>query len=295
MDDKGNHWYKSNMTRPVSIPVFTLFGETEQFPDVVHCERIVDRASEHGWKISAHRHTQMAQLIVAEHGTADILVDGKSFVVRDNTVIYIPVQAVHSFSFAPGTEGSVLSFPTNVLHSIGPISPTLNENLSRPFVGDLPDHLATLITALTDQLSGTGTFRTQTTIGLAHAVLSSIAELNSEYMQGGDSVHDKRLDQLDRLISDHVTDGWGARDFARAMAISVGHLSRVCRASKGVSASAYVEAAVIEEACRLLAFTQMSVAEVGYRLGYGDPSYFSRRFRAVRGQTPSTYRAGIWR
>jgi len=57
-----------------------------------------------------------------------------------------------------------------------------------------------------------------------------------------------------------------------------------------LSASAYIEAHIIQEACRLLAFTQLSVAEVGYRLGFADPSYFSRRFRAVQQETPSVYR-----
>ncbi|WP_239017514.1 AraC family transcriptional regulator [Paenirhodobacter huangdaonensis] len=33
------------------------------------------------------------------------------------------------------------------------------------------------------------------------------------------------------------------------------------------------------------------MAEIGYRLAFDDPAYFSRRFRAVRGLTPSDYRA----
>ena len=38
--------------------------------------------------------------------------------------------------------------------------------------------------------------------------------------------------------------------------------------------------------------TILEVVEVGYRLGFADPSYFLRRFRAVTGQSSSDYR--LW-
>ena len=46
----------------------------------------------------------------------------------------------------------------------------------------------------------------------------------------------------------------------------------------------------MQEARRLLAYTLMDVAEVGYRLGYEDPSYFSRAFRRETGLSPSAFR-----
>ena len=44
------------------------------------------------------------------------------------------------------------------------------------------------------------------------------------------------------------------------------------------------------EASRLLAFTRLPMSEIGYRLGFDDPSHFSKRFRAARGLAPSAYR-----
>ena len=58
------------------IPVFTLYGETLPFPDVVHCERILDRAGQHGWHIAPHRHSQMAQIFTIEDGQARVTLDG---------------------------------------------------------------------------------------------------------------------------------------------------------------------------------------------------------------------------
>ena len=72
--------------------------------------------------------------------------------------------------------------------------------------------------------------------------------------------------------------------------MSTGHLGRLCRHALGMSTSAYIEATRMTEAARLLAFTQMPIAEVGYRLGFTDPSYFTRRFHKAREQTPTDYR-----
>jgi AraC family transcriptional activator of pobA len=50
---------------------------------------------------------------------------------------------------------------------------------------------------------------------------------------------------------------------------------------------------LFQEAQRSLAYTRMSVAEVGYTLGFEDPAYFSRAFRRHYGQSPSEYRQGL--
>ncbi|HBM41366.1 MAG TPA: AraC family transcriptional regulator, partial [Sulfitobacter sp.] len=133
-------------------------------------------------------------------------------------------------------------------------------------------------------------FRAQIAVGLGHAVLASIAAWGTTQNRRNDAPQDDRLSRLDQLIGDPDSAGWMAKDFASTLGISTGHLSRLCRAAKGLSATAYIEARHVEEACRMLAFTRLSVAEVGYRLGFADPSYFSRRFRIVQGVTPSQYR-----
>ncbi len=47
---------------------------------------------------------------------------------------------------------------------------------------------------------------------------------------------------------------------------------------------------MIREACRLLAFSNLSVSSVAYDIGYTDPSYFSRVFARATGMRPRTYR-----
>ena len=46
----------------------------------------------------------------------------------------------------------------------------------------------------------------------------------------------------------------------------------------------------VDEAKILLAGTRLSVAEIGRRVGYDDPGYFSRLFDRMVGQPPSQFR-----
>ncbi|MFT6090677.1 helix-turn-helix domain-containing protein [Sulfitobacter sp.] len=290
MDRQRIRWYYACMMHLPTIPEYMLYGETDAFPDVVHCEHIKDRAPDHGWRIAPHRHAQLAQVFFIQTGHATSVVDGQEFELSDNQLFYIPAQAVHSFAFAPNTQGMVQSFPISVLRSIAPANDEVARALSLPFVATPDVKLLTLMTLLDATLADGGPYRTQTALGLAHAVLSLTAARNPNPQGPTGTKRDRRLAQLDQLISDPQTAGWRVQEYAAKMGLSTGHLSRLCRAANGLSASAYIDAHIIQEACRLLAFTQLSVAEVGYRLGFTDPSYFSRRFRAVQQETPSVYR-----
>lgn len=47
------------------------------------------------------------------------------------------------------------------------------------------------------------------------------------------------------------------------------------------------------EARRLLAYSQLPIAQIAHQLGYEDPAYFSRFFQRRVGVSPSWYRAQV--
>ncbi|CAM4040322.1 AraC-type DNA-binding protein [Pedobacter westerhofensis] len=51
-----------------------------------------------------------------------------------------------------------------------------------------------------------------------------------------------------------------------------------------------IKSRIILEAKRLLAHTELSVKEIGYKLGYTDPSYFIRLFTQQTKESPQTFR-----
>lgn len=274
-----------------NIPVFSLYGETDQFPDVVHCEQFSARAPVHDWRISAHRHAHLAQLFLIESGGIEAAIDNTRLTLNPSDFLYVPALCVHRFEFVPETSGHVISMRSDVVNTLAPATADLRNALAHPVAGQISPALETLADLLNSASRSRSSFRIQRAISLAHSMLSLIAETaharTTPRPQGAES----RLNRLDQLILDHMSEGWTASDYASQLAITTGHLSRLCRTAAGLGATAYIERTIMQEACRLLAFTQTPVSEIGYRLGYADPSYFTKRFQKSRQRTPTQYRA----
>ena len=293
MDSSGNELYASHMTGSDGVPSFTLFGETGEFPDIVHCEAFVDRAANHDWVITPHRHPQMSQLFVISQGSARVRIDGERLALESGAFLFMPPLVVHGFEFTRGAEGHVISMPNIVRQAMRPTSDALARRLAHPFIGRTSDDLVAAIDALRTAFKSAGAFRTERLVSLANAILAIIGEIRAEQRVDPEDAppSDRRMARFQELIAAKATEGWRPGDYAQAMNITPGHLNRICRTATGRSASHHIECAVMTEARRMLAFTQMPIAEIAYRLQFHDPAHFSRRFRNQCGEPPSAYRS----
>ncbi|KAA2245696.1 helix-turn-helix domain-containing protein [Chitinophaga agrisoli] len=79
-------------------------------------------------------------------------------------------------------------------------------------------------------------------------------------------------------------------DYARKMNLSLSYLNEMVKAHTGFPVSYWIQQESMLEARRLLYYTQLSIKEVAYDLGYDDPTYFSRLFKKVVSLSPGDYR-----
>lgn len=233
----------------------------------------------------------MAQLFLFLNGQVTAKVDNEVLVLGSLDYLYIPSHCVHGFQFLPNMDGHVFSMPNSVVNSIGPATEELQTALATAFSGKIESDLMELTGALRLASRSSNAFRAQRSVGLAHSVLAFLAESRMMDVQSNQNLPQVRIRKLDRLITEQMSNGWSASKYAKSLAITTGHLSRLCRKTSGLGASAYIEHRVMEEASRLLAFTQIPVSEIGYRLGYSDPSYFSKRFQKAHKESPTKYRS----
>jgi AraC-like DNA-binding protein len=80
-------------------------------------------------------------------------------------------------------------------------------------------------------------------------------------------------------------------EVARLLAMSERNLTRQLKA-EGTSFSELSARVQSERACNLLRNPTLSVAEIGYRLGYAEPAAFTRAFARWTGQSPLRWRQG---
>jgi AraC family transcriptional activator of pobA len=93
-----------------------------------------------------------------------------------------------------------------------------------------------------------------------------------------------------QLVARHVLARRSVRDYAELLCVTPDHLSRCVRETTGRPARELIADMLLLEAKVLLRQTDLSVAEVAFRLRFEDASYFGRWFRKRVGQTPAAYR-----
>lgn len=72
---------------------------------------------------------------------------------------------------------------------------------------------------------------------------------------------------------------------------SEGHFHRAFRSTLGETPLHFIHGRRIERAKHILSTEDVSVAEVGFQVGFSSPSHFARTFRAFVGMAPSVFRA----
>ena len=91
-------------------------------------------------------------------------------------------------------------------------------------------------------------------------------------------------------MQNNITIQLSGEQIAHAIFISPSRLYKRFKAETGLSLGAYQDKLIIHQATVLLADRQLSLKEISQQLGFCDQYYFSRRFKAQMGITPSHYR-----
>lgn len=98
------------------------------------------------------------------------------------------------------------------------------------------------------------------------------------------------IGQAKRYINQHFREPVSLEDVAKEVHLSPFYLSRLFKEKEGVNFVDYLTRLRLEEAKKLLAQTNDTVAAIAEQVGYAEANYFSRIFRRHFGMSPSEYR-----
>ena len=103
------------------------------------------------------------------------------------------------------------------------------------------------------------------------------------------------LENIFTYISDHLEEDITLNSITENCNISQGYLSRIIREQFHVSVMEYLHLRKMQIAKELFCFTEYSTAEVAFRLGYNESSYFSKIFKKYESITIKEYRQRVHR
>ena len=112
-----------------------------------------------------------------------------------------------------------------------------------------------------------------------------------EFGREGDSHTDEKVMDGQLALNERLSEPLDLTGLARSLGVSTRTLNRRFREATGVTPGTYLTQRRIEEARTLLMDTNLSIAEIGWQVGYRDPSRFTQHFKRHAGVTPRQYRA----
>lgn len=282
------------------IPTYQLYGEDpgKRHDFWLHCETIKARSSRHQWEIRLHRHESFFQILYIEAGSGDATFDTETHAIRPPSIVTVPPALNHGFRFSRDIEGLVVTILSSHLgHPPGERS-RFGEWLATPHLTPLDPsnadaaYVMQTVKRIGEEFDHRNSGRNEllaTYVKLALRLTARISradDLNQLPANEGE----RRMEMLGGLIRQHFRSHKPISFYADELGISLTHLNRIVRSMAGCTAHDLIAAKLIEESKRELVFSLASVQEVGHRLGFADPAYFSRFFLKQTGETPRAWR-----
>jgi AraC family transcriptional activator of pobA len=133
---------------------------------------------------------------------------------------------------------------------------------------------------------------TDTEIVLAY-LNALLVELNTAYFKNKErtNILNNNLSKFSefKIVGEtHLTEQPSINAIAEKLALSTNSLYRIVKEYSGISPKDFLTNRLMIEAKRKINYSNLSIKELAYELGFNDPDYFSRLFKKCTGKNVST-------
>ncbi|MGE4481972.1 helix-turn-helix domain-containing protein [Acidocella sp.] len=283
------------------VPSFYLYGEPHRAaaPGFVHVEWLDDRSRPSEWTIRPHAHRELAQLILIAKGGGEMRAEARGVRFDAPCLLVIPAGIIHGFQWFADSEGMVLTMASAYLAGLAARDPDIAALFTEAAALPLDKEAA----ARTEDCAGeimrelgwaAAGHRTAVDAALLRVLLAAIRAraVASGKAAPASSPYAALVARLRARIEERFRLREPIPDHAAALGVSVTALRNACARIAGAPPAMLVDERAMLEARRALLYSNLSIAEIGYALGFADPGHFSRFFTHYEGRSPRAFRAG---
>ena len=262
--------------------------------------RMGDYVRNHPDILFPHRHDfyQIALFTEGSGGTHSI--DFNQYEVKPHQVYYMGPGQIHSWNFAPGTDGFVVnfneSFFTAICHNPNFIQefPLFNNITGSP-VNILETECCSEIHGLLERMEMENRSESDFKQDYLRALLLQLLVMLSRNMPIESRTEVSRHQQtvlrnFERLIEQNYREKRLPRDYAEMLYITPNHLNALTNSVVGKPAGELIRDRVILEAKRLLVNSDYTITQIADLLSFEDNAYFTRFFKKYTSMSPETFR-----
>jgi AraC family transcriptional activator of pobA len=237
-------------------------------------------------------------LFFVQHTSGRHWVDLTPYAHQDNTLYFTsPSQILVNEELAP-TWGTYLGFTREFLAVQSNAALRELPLIQNPHHGHQL-HLSAVDAAFVEQVLGNldaehhrpGAWQHQLLSAHLSVLLTYLSRLYTEQLPGPDASADQRvLQAYQAQVEENFRDAHEVSAYATRLQLPAKYLSAVVKAQSGKPAIKHVHERLVLEARRLLVYSDQSLKEIAFELGFSEASYFSRFFKRETGLTPLAYR-----
>ncbi len=230
------------------------------------------------------------QLMFTVSGCGIIRCRGKEYPLPVGTAAILPRDIPHEY-FSAGDSDWGLSW---VIFSGEGVDGVLD---FYGFDGSAPVKLSSLILLEDIFHRCSGVIRTKDKLCI-HRASSLLCEMINElyFSASGDREENDEnrdiltpaMEHIDKNYSSDIT----LEELAQLSGVGREYFCTLFKRKTGMRPFEYIAAIRIREAKKLLAYTELPVAEIGRRVGYEDKNYFGHVFKRYAGMPPTSFRGG---
>jgi len=235
-----------------------------------------------------------------QKGTASHLVDFKPVKVKANSILFVNKQRVQMLDPKGGYDGKFLLFtdaffdryPDDMKYLRNNI--LFNDLLEEPVINinnDSPDF--SVLEEIESELSNPND---HVHYQLLHNLLHNLLLLAERERRKSGFNEIRKGEELDytilfkNLLDENLKTIKSVTGFARLMSVSEKKLNKAIATTLGKSPKKLIDERIVLETKRMLVHTNSSIKEIGFELGFDEPTNFIKYFRKHEGKTPIEFR-----
>lgn len=236
------------------------------------------------------------QLMLALQGEFKLNIDFENVEFTAPALLCVFPEEVHHVIEVKNPKGWMISFDPSLVSK--EVLQLLENKINNPFFLEQRSAFYQELTILMDliekvQLQNVNIYIQKSIHALLNGLLSLIAgeliaNLPVEKEKENRSIIIK--ENFINLTKENFKTWKQPAQYASALSISTSHLNDTIKSLTGSPVSAHIQESSIMEAKRLLYFTDKTVKEIAYEVGYDEPVYFGKLFKKVTNLTPLEFR-----
>lgn len=242
-------------------------------------------------KTLPHKHKNYLEIVILFEASGSHIIDTKNYPVNQPMAFILRRGQIHNWELDEGINGLVFIIKNEYIkkrsdHRLKILldSLTTSQGLVLKTISPLKEIGKLLIEEYDNP-----TYNDDYKDGLLKAFLAVLLS-NRKELKSDKSGSNPYYISFVELLEEQQPYYRKVNDLASQLNTSPQNLTVICKKESGKTAVELVAEHVLNEAVRLLYYSELTIAEIAHHLGFNDDSHFIKFFKRYKHKTPNQYR-----